>query len=99
MTAMGVMSESYEEKIAIPDELSVIGFDNIRLSQYVLPPLSTVDMSQSELARLAFQALLSDVQRKILNPEGTEYVLRTSFVLRESTAMSAGEMARQLRVD
>ena len=55
MTAMGVMSESYEEKIAIPDELSVIGFDNIRLSQYVLPPLSTVDMSQSELAHLAFQ--------------------------------------------
>jgi Periplasmic binding protein-like domain len=51
----GVMSESYEEKIAIPDERSVIGFDNIRLSQYVLPRLSTVDMSQSELAHLAFK--------------------------------------------
>ncbi len=37
MTAMGVMRKSYAEKIAIPEELSVVGFDNIRISQYMLP--------------------------------------------------------------
>ena len=89
MTAIGVMRRSYEEKITIPEELSVIGFDNIRLSQYILPPLSTIEMSQSELGRLAFQALLSDVQRKVPKPEGTEYVLGTSLMLRESTSLSA----------
>ena len=90
MTAIGVMRRSYEERITIPDDLSVIGFDNIHLAQYILPPLSTIEMSQSELGRLAFQALLSDVQRKLPNPEGTEYILGTTFVLRESTAMNTG---------
>jgi len=88
MTAMGVMRKSYAEKVAIPQDLSVIGFDNIRFSQYILPPLTTVEMSQAELGRLAFQALLHDVQRKNPNPAGTEYVLKTSLVLRESTALN-----------
>ena len=59
MTAIGVMRQSYEEKISIPRELSVIGFDDIRLAQFILPPLTTVQMSQAELARLAFHALLT----------------------------------------
>ena len=88
MTAIGVMRESYDEKISIPADLSVIGFDDIRLAQYVLPPLTTVQMSQTELARLAFHALLSEVQRRTPSPQGTEYTLQTNLVLRESTAMA-----------
>jgi LacI family transcriptional regulator len=88
MTAMGVMRKSYAEKIAVPQELSVIGFDNIRISQYILPPLTTVEMSQTELGRMAFLALWNDVQRETPNPTGTDYVLKTSLVLRESTALN-----------
>ncbi len=91
MTAIGVMHKCYSEKIVVPRDLSVIGFDNIHLSQYILPPLTTIEMSQTELGRLAFQALLHDVQRETPNPKGTEYVLKTSFVLRDSTAMSPGK--------
>lgn len=89
MTAMGVMRKSRAENIVIPRDLSLIGFDNIRISQYMLPPLTTIEMSQSEIARMAFHALLEDVKRKTPNPKGTEYVLRTSLVLRESTALNA----------
>lgn len=88
MTAMGVMRKSYAEGIVIPRDLSLVGFDNIRITQYMLPPLTTIEMSQTELARIAFKALLEDVQRKSPNPKGTEYVLRTSLVLRESTALN-----------
>jgi LacI family transcriptional regulator len=88
MTAIGVMHKSYSEKINVPHDLSVIGFDNIHLSQYILPPLTTIEMSQTELGRLAFQALLQDVQRETPNPQGTEYVLKTQFVQRDSTAMN-----------
>jgi LacI family transcriptional regulator len=88
MTAMGVMRQSYEEKISIPHELSVVGFDDIRLAQFILPPLTTVQMSQSELGRLAFQALLAEVQRETPSPHGAEYTLKTSLVLRQSTAMA-----------
>jgi LacI family transcriptional regulator len=91
MTAIGVMHKSYGEKIRVPQELSVVGFDNIRLSRYLLPPLTTIEMSQTELARLAFQALLQDVQRETPNPQGTEYVLKTQFVQRDSTAMNQAE--------
>jgi LacI family transcriptional regulator len=94
MTAIGVMRQCYEEKISIPRDLSVVGFDDIRLAQFVLPPLTTVRMSQSELARLAFHALLSDVERHTPAPNGTEYVLETSLVLRESTALAPGLRTR-----
>jgi LacI family transcriptional regulator len=94
MTAIGVMRQSYDDEVAIPRDVSVIGFDDIRMAQYILPPLTTVRMSQSELARLAFEALLSDVQRDTPAPQGTEYVLQTSLVLRESTAMALGSNPR-----
>jgi LacI family transcriptional regulator len=87
MTAMGVMRKAYEEGIRIPSDLSVIGFDDIRLAQFVLPALTTVQMSQPDLARLAFNALLAEVQRETPSPTGTEYILKTHLVLRESTRL------------
>src|SRR3981081_3571178 len=56
MTAIGVMRKSYEEGIAVPRDLSLVGFDNIHLAQYIFPPLTTIEMSQAELGRLAFEA-------------------------------------------
>lgn len=88
MTALGVMRESYAQGIHVPKELSVVGFDDIRLAQFVIPPLTTVKMSQAEIARLAFNALLTEVRRKSPSPTGTEYMLRTSLVLRDSTALA-----------
>ncbi|MGA9355444.1 MAG: LacI family DNA-binding transcriptional regulator [Terriglobales bacterium] len=94
MTAIGVMRQSYDEKISIPEELSIVGFDDIRLAQFILPPLTTVQMSQPELARLAFHALLAEVQRQTPAPHGAEYTLKTNLVLRESTAMAPRLQAR-----
>jgi len=87
MTAIGVMRKAYEEGIQIPSGLSVIGFDDIRLAQFVLPALTTVQMSQAELARLAFHALLTETKRETPSPTGTEYILKTHLVLRESTLL------------
>lgn len=95
MTAIGVLRESYDLGIHVPRDLSVIGFDDIRLAQFVIPPLTTVKMSQTEIARLAFHALLTEVQRKTPSPHGSEYILRTSLVLRQSTALVAGQGNRK----
>jgi LacI family transcriptional regulator len=89
MTAIGVMRQSHEAHIAIPEDLSVIGFDDIRLAQFMIPPLTTIQMSQAELARLAFDALMADVERESPTPNGTEYVLKTNLVLRQSTRLNA----------
>jgi LacI family transcriptional regulator len=88
MTAIGVMRQAYEYDIAIPQELSVIGFDDIRLAQFMTPPLTTIRMSQTALAQLAFKALLKQVEQKKPAPEGNQYTLSTTLVLRNSTAIA-----------
>ena len=45
------MREAYDHGIEIPTDMSVIGFDDIRLAQFMIPPLTTVQMSQKEMAQ------------------------------------------------
>jgi LacI family transcriptional regulator len=85
MTAIGVMRQAFELGIGVPQELSVVGFDDTRLADFMIPPLTTVQMSQTELATLAFNALLKEVKRETPAPGGTEYILKTQLVLRSST--------------
>jgi DNA-binding LacI/PurR family transcriptional regulator len=87
MTAIGVMREAYEQNIRVPEDLSVVGFDDIHLAQFTIPPLTTVQMSQHELARIAFQALLNEVGFGSSSHEHHNYELTTSLVLRRSTAL------------
>jgi hypothetical protein len=49
-----------------------------------------VQMSQKELATLAFSALFEEVKRETPNPNGTEYHLKTQLILRNSTAFPPG---------
>ena len=88
LTAIGVMREAYEYGIPIPQQLSVVGFDDVRMAQFMTPPLTTIQMSQTELARLAFKALLTEVERESPAERGTEYELDTDLVLRKSTALA-----------
>ena len=90
MTAIGVMREAYDYGLSIPEELSVVGFDDIRLSEFMIPPLTTIQMSQTEIARLAFRALKNEVDREAPAAEGTEYILDTNLLLRKSTALAPG---------
>jgi DNA-binding LacI/PurR family transcriptional regulator len=86
MTAIGVMRQAFELGIRIPQQLSVIGFDDTRLAGFMTPPLTTIQMSQTELARLAFDALYKEVKRETPAPNGTEYILKTQLILRSSTS-------------
>jgi LacI family transcriptional regulator len=88
MSAIGVMRQAYDRGISVPRRLSVIGFDDIRLAGFVVPPLTTIRMSQTEAGRLAFKALLTEVERHAPLLGGTEYTLSTNLVLRQSTALA-----------
>jgi LacI family transcriptional regulator len=88
MTAVGVMREAYEYGIVIPRDLSLVGFDDIRLSQFTTPPLTTIQMSQTLLAEYAFKALWNEVERTSTAPHGKEYELLTNLILRRSTALA-----------
>jgi len=58
LTAIGVIGKAFDLSLDIPGDLSVVGFDDIPFAQYVIPPLTTVHISQKEIANLAFGALL-----------------------------------------
>ena len=93
MTALGVMREAYHRGIEVPRQLSVVGFDDIRLAQFVIPPLTTVQMSQHELARIAFDALMKDIEREQPKTGKTDYEMNTSLVLRDSTALAPNRVS------
>jgi DNA-binding LacI/PurR family transcriptional regulator len=94
--AIGVMRQAYEHQISIPLELSVLGFDDIWLSQFTIPPLTTVEMSQAELAKLAFGALIADVERDSALARCHEYGLATHLVLRKTPPWPLPELEETL---
>jgi DNA-binding LacI/PurR family transcriptional regulator len=89
MTAIGVMREAYDLGLNVPRDLSVVGFDDIRLSEFITPPLTTVQMSQTQLARIAFEALMNEVAQETTAVGSREYHLKTNLILRRSTALAA----------
>jgi DNA-binding LacI/PurR family transcriptional regulator len=92
MTAIGVMRAAYEYGVPIPRDLSVVGFDDVRLAEFTTPPLTTVQMSQKLLAEYAFRALRTEVEVRTSPGEaGHEYELTTNLVLRGSTALAPAE--------
>jgi LacI family transcriptional regulator len=93
VSAIGVMRETFDFGLRIPQDLSLVGFDDIRLAQFMIPPLTTVQMSQTELATLAFNALMNEVKRETPAAKGMEYVLTTNLVLRNSTALAPAQPA------
>lgn len=57
MMAVGVLRVLAERGIKVPRDISVVGFDDIHLAEFVNPPLTTVRMSRQDLARAAFKGL------------------------------------------
>jgi len=89
ISAIGVIREAYDRGIRVPEDLSVIGFDDVHMAQFIVPPLTTVRISQGEMGRLAFEALILELEREEPSEHSREFVLSTDLVLRASTALAA----------
>src|SRR5208337_2596086 len=86
MTAIGVLRAAYMEGLRVPQDLSVIGLDDIDFAEFTLPPLTTIRLSRTELARAAFEALRQQVEQAGLPSVQREFQVSTSLVVRGSTA-------------
>ena len=70
--------------LSVPRDISVVGFDDIRLAEFTEPPLTTVRLSRKELAKHAFHALVGAGEQ----PDGrrkAEHIVETYLVIRETT--------------
>ena len=85
MTAIGALRVLAREGVRVPDNFSVIGFDNIHLAEFVYPSLTTIQMSRKELAHGAFEALKSAVESKNATSRTREFPISTSLIVRQST--------------
>ncbi|HTX77135.1 MAG TPA: LacI family DNA-binding transcriptional regulator [Terracidiphilus sp.] len=86
MTAIGVLRAAYMEDLRVPQDLSVIGLDDIDFAEFTLPPLTTIRMSRTDLARAAFEALRQQAEATPGAKVQREFFVSTSLVVRGSTA-------------
>ena len=68
------MNALTEAGIGVPEDVSVVGFDDIDFAKLARPPLTTVSLSRENLGRLAFDALAKILGSK--RREGTEYIVK-----------------------
>jgi LacI family transcriptional regulator len=88
MTAIGVLHKLYRAGLRVPDDLSVIGFDDIHIAEVTIPPLTTIQMSRFDIARAAVTALRAHVEQPV--DAKREYNIRTDLIVRESTSAPRG---------
>jgi DNA-binding LacI/PurR family transcriptional regulator len=86
MTAIGVLRAAYMKGLRVPQDLSVIGLDDIDFAEFTLPPLTTIRLSRSELAHAAFEALRQQVEDPVKPESKREFLVSTSLVVRGSAA-------------
>lgn len=83
LSAIGALGAAIEHGLSVPRDISVIGFDDIAISEYTQPPLTTVRLSRAEIAKLAFRALYRTQDAPTVT--GTEYRIEPTLVERKST--------------
>ena len=87
MTAIGVLRAAYMGGLHVPQDLSVIGLDDIDFAEFTLPPLTTIRLSRADLARAAFDALQAQTDGSVKIQR--EFLVSTSLVVRGSTGAPA----------
>lgn len=82
MIALGLLSACSQHGLLVPDDLSVVGFDNISISAYTIPPLTTIHQPRFKLGQLAMRMMLELINGQMPHNQ----LLSADLIIRESTA-------------
>jgi len=83
MMALGALTAARERGVRIPDDIALVGFNDIVLAKLSSPPLTTVRTPIYEMGALAAQMLVKRVKGEDVSPAGI--VLKSELVIRESS--------------
>jgi DNA-binding LacI/PurR family transcriptional regulator len=87
--AFGCIRTAIEKGIRIPNDLSIIGFDNVEMSQITSPPLTTIDQPKYEIGKAAIEMLLNMMAKDgIREPE--QRVIGVRLIERKSCGRGSG---------
>ncbi len=82
--SIGAVDAIYDRGLIIPDDISIASFDDVLLSKYVRPPLTTVHLPAYDLGKSAGEMILKIIRRETLPT--LRVLLPTDLVIRRSTA-------------
>ncbi|GAA2648071.1 LacI family DNA-binding transcriptional regulator [Streptomyces vastus] len=86
--ALGCYRALAERKLTVPDDMSIVGFDDLPEAHWSTPSLTTIRQPLSEMAGTALRLLVRIMAGE--RPEGTRTELSTRLVVRESTGPAPG---------
>ena len=86
--AVGALGALHDAGVRVPEEMALVGFDDIALARSVTPPLTTVHVDMMELGRRAVVLLLERGERPGA-PDGRHEVLATTLIVRGSCGAGA----------
>ena len=90
--AIGALGRAMELGFKVPEDVSIVGSDDVWMARYTHPPLTTVRIPQDRLGQLAFDALTRMLKSK--RRAGTNHVLETELAVRQSTGPAKGAESR-----
>jgi len=83
LMAIGALKALHQEKIKVPDQIQLIGFDNIILSENTFPGITTIKQPIYEMGALAMNLLLDCIRGDRINNK--HYELNVELIERETT--------------
>lgn len=86
LTAIGALRVIHRHGLSVPGDFSIVGFDDIELSDIVYPPLTTLHLPRHELARKFVKAL--ECFEPDPHIQGKQYRVETTLVVRNSTGLA-----------
>jgi DNA-binding LacI/PurR family transcriptional regulator len=84
--AFGALSEASRRRLTVPDDLSVVGFDDAPLAAYAAAPLTTLAQPIVEMAIAAVDGLIDEIEEESADAVPHSRVFRPRLVVRRSTA-------------
>jgi DNA-binding LacI/PurR family transcriptional regulator len=88
ISAIGAIRALMDFNLRVPEDVSVIGFDDIKAAAFTLPRLTTINQPLEEIGRVATQALLNRIHNTI--PPRDEITVEPELMIRESTGPAKG---------
>ena len=95
LMAMGALGELKKAGLRVPEDISIVGFDDILFAALTDPPLTTINLPREEIGRAAVEALLDTI--KDASRQGHEYKIKPLLVVRESTGPAPTPRQRRKR--
>lgn len=84
--AVGVLRELRDQGVRVPEDMSVTGFDNIKLAEFCSPALTTVHIPREQIGQTIFEHLVPDAKKEQVT--GREILIDPELVVRESTGLA-----------